>query len=615
MRNPLLFSVVVSLTCIAFVSEGCSCERPSVTEPELDAGLPSGAADGGGLGFADAGPRDAAVADSGLVDQPGDAGIDAGAEDSGLFDAGPADAGDGDAGPADAGAPEPLSGRAWAQLADGRLIRLDLATGDISWPLTPLSASGGVTERPVRADGGIVTTELVFYVPTLSGDPEYTGRLVGYRPEAPDDVTPLAPLQSAPPALAVNETGDRVVLSPSDFGSAKEGAIAEGPIESVGVGAAAFDRDTLVLASEYGLRYIDDTTFDVWNSGLCTAIAYDPSPWGDMDTPWEGSFLCGRSSDDWNFGQPDVGSVARMDPSGQETSLLSTSGRPYRSVTPLSRDHAPGETPPLHGYFVAVRSGCTVETNSSVIPDLSALCPYQFVERDGQLFFSEEGGGILSLTPEGPQQHIGAPGYGGGLAVVEGRIAVGGASSGSIRRYRRSFLNPSPTEEFETPLGVALDASDVLYVLDVDGLHRVDPQGGSVTRLAAVTDGTAVALFGGALLIARGANGVARFHLETEVFDEDLGYGAASLVAACPSAWVWLDESGQVHARGGDDHTFTVGGPLPAGEFVGLGCVEDQVLLSDSDGGIWGRHLEGGGAFTKITEAPAEVWHFSASGD
>lgn len=513
-------------------------------------------------------PDGGATRDGGTPLAPGDgggAGLVDGGED--VFDGG----GDGGAG---GGGLEDfeLTGVTLVQLEDGRLAELDLASGETTFPLGTAAPLGAIAAHEDR---------LLAYTIHLES-PIYLGRLMAYDP-ATDEVTPQNLVSSDVWDLAVE--GDSLAASFGFAGGVQQGVVGEAPLEepptAVVGSAVTYEGGSLVAAAPSGVRFADADPVSYFYPEHCGGLAY----LGDA-----GEYVCALA---------DGSRITRFVRGGTESAVFDTPTAGYRWVSAVA------------GGFVATRLDCTFFTDVTLPGPLDGVCPAKLAEAGGALYVGDQHGGLYLLDDEGPQLVLGFAIYAGGVATGGGRIALAGETDDGVRTFDASFRSPLRTVDLDASFGVALEDDGDLWVAAEELLHF--PAGATEPDVALGYEAFGIARGVDALYAALGDQGLGRVAFDAPDTLTLLGTSSAELVTTCGEVVVYVDSSARVLAweAASGERVLDPAVTLTTGPLVGIGCLDDQVLLAAEDGAVWGRPLGSTLPWKQAGTLASPGWYFA----
>lgn len=482
----------------------------------------------------------------------------------------------------DAGPPV-LEGSVWLQRDDGILARLDLGSGQIEHPLGEVSVEGGVA-----SDG----EGLLLFSSHYADGFDWAGRIVRYVP-SDGTFTPLNRTGGRPRTIATD--GERVATAQAGGSTLREALLGEDvdlvELETFEFGSAVTYNDVaMVYSGEGGIGYVNNTILIAdWHCGGLDAL------------PAEGRFLCADAFGSEVF---DIGT------DGIKLVLDAVGGAEYISATYLGDAH-----------FVAVRQDCSVVSTVPELEDTAPLCPSQFAQHDGALFFSQVNGGLVEVLGTSRFLRAGFALFGSGIAAAGGRLAIAGTNNGDIGVMGLDFSDPWRTRELEDPGSLALDDEGGVFFVDGDRLKRV-VRGGEDSPTVHQQPGLVdVSRAGTRLLLALGAEGIGAIDLD----DVALSFSAvatapADRVSGCftdgtiddaPVDAVLFDEVTDVlSSLSGDEVTTLLEGVSDLGEVSGIGCVLGASVVATADGAVFARPFDDTGAFRLVAtlDSPARFF-------
>lgn len=500
---------------------------------------------------------------------PAASGGDAGATDD--DDAGataPTDAGGEALGP---------TGRALVQLPNGTVAEVDLEDGSVRWPLGRGASVGGVTLH----DGAL-------YVFSPSARSDGTVGNIARVLLTDRSFTNFASGQAYPRGLATN--GDDVVLVAAlydgiEMAPLSADVLLESPALDYSATAAVYTDDGLVVSTFEG-------TGPYGESKEIAAICRG------LDVTATGELLCARA---------DGSAVVRIDEAGDETVVQSLGGVTLQSVTALA-----------DGGFVATRDDCGV-VSSRALPDLSALCPVNFVEHDGTLYAGLRDGGVVAIDAGGAVSLflLGAS-KPGGVAVRDGRVAVvGGEWDDHAFVTGLAYDEPRLLTPFGTTLGAAFGDDGELWVLDTESLTRTPADAGTPVAVHD-NDGRwrGIARVGDAVYLLAGAS-VERVSLDAgpTFTPETLVDVEAALIAGCDErALLYVataDEVISLSPEGATTVELASASEAIGGAIDAIGCAHGHVLLSEN-GRVHARKLGSDDDLVQLADVGARLVHIAA---
>jgi hypothetical protein len=492
-------------------------------------------------------------------------------------------------GGSDGGDIAPL-GAVWVHGQDGIFAQVDLETGQTTYPLGRHLIQGGLA----HFDG-----TLYAYAGML---PPVGLRLIAFD-TATFAATELGPVSGGIKSLHTD--GTHYVAARGESETLTLGLLDPDDVEEdMGAGGDAVLVDDGVIFDDVGpaalvSRTVDDATTSTLLDVRCAGLFWDPVLEILYCAEMDGSAQQDVAGEVLAFERQMDGSFVR--------SVIASPGnddffaRKNASITVFD-----------DGSFVMPRTDCSFVTDSALVPDpddvfgtLYGICPTQWVQDGGRLFFAERWGGIVEVVDGAFFQRTLPSDDPAGIASGAGLLVVAAHVRTRIFQVQgEDFEILASLEEPTDPVAVHVDTQGAVHMAHADGLDvltaptfapvPVQDVPGDLVDLAAV-DRVGYA--------AAESDGLFKYDLAVGMTGSQLSAERADRVAACEDGVFVVDFSEDAIFSMDAEGTRTLWEAAPA-DLVSLACVAGQMVIARDDGSVQSRPLDQSADWQTVTTLP-----------